>query len=96
MVRTRGRIDANQPLIVKALELGGCTVKSTAALGHGFPDLAVGLRGQNFFLEVKDPSAKPSKRRLTPDEKEWHQLWRGQVDVVETPEDALRAVGLLI
>jgi len=86
------RIDANQSLIVKQLRAIGATVQSLADLGKGVPDLLVGWRGKNWLMEVKDWKQPPSKRRLTPDEKKWHQSWNGQVHVVETFDEALKII----
>ena len=86
------RVDANQSLIVKELRAIGATVQSLADLGKGVPDLLVGWRGQNWLMEIKDWKQPPSKRRLTPDEKKWHQSWNGQVHVVETFDEALKII----
>ena len=94
-MRRRAKIDANQPLIVKALRDAGATVQSLSQVGSGVPDLAVGWRGKNFFFEIKDPSRKPSERKLTDDEKAWHYTWRGQVAVIETVEDAFKVIECL-
>lgn len=94
-MRQRPRKDSNHQEIVDALELAGATILDMAGLGRGAPDLGVGLRGQNFFLEIKDSLKSPSRRRLTRDEKVFHQTWRGQIDTVSTKEEALKAVGLL-
>jgi hypothetical protein len=87
-----GRIDANQPEIVKALRAAGASVQSLADLGRGVPDLLVGWRGINLLFEVKDGAKRPSARRLTPGEEQWHRRWRGQVVVVESVDDALHAL----
>lgn len=92
-MRRNARVDANQPEIVAALRAVGASVLHMHELGRGAPDLACGYRGQNFFLEIKDGSKPPSARRLTPKEREWHQSWWGQVAVVNTPEEALEAIG---
>lgn len=86
----KGKVDANQAAIVKELRSLGFSVGSLASMGAGWPDIAVGMlcirRGlMNFFFEIKVPGAK-----LTVAEKEFHTKWRGQVDVIETTEDALR------
>lgn len=106
-MRRAPRLDANQPEIVRALRAAGCSVQSLAALGDGVPDLLVGWLGRNYLLEVKDGSLPPSRRRLTDDEERWHVQWigdwdeerrcfqGGQVCVVETVEDAFRAIGVL-
>jgi hypothetical protein len=86
------RIDANQPTIVRALREIGASVQSLADLGKGVPDIAVGYRGKNYLFEIKDWKQPPSKRRLTPDEKKWHQVWQGQVHVIETFDEALKII----
>ena len=87
------RTDRNQSEIVEALRAIGATVQHLHEVGHGCPDIAVGYRGKNTFLEIKDWQQAPSKRRLTPDEQEWHRTWRGQVAVVETVAEAFAAIG---
>lgn len=87
------KTDANQAAIVRTLRQAGASVQPIHMVGSGTPDLLVGYRGLNFVLEVKDGSKPPSARRLTPDEREWHDAWRGQVWIVETEDEALRAVG---
>lgn len=93
-MRKRAAVDSNQSDIVDALRRVGCSVTSLAQLGGGVPDLLVGRHGINYALEVKDGSKPPSRRRLTPDEAEWHAAWKGQIAVVENVNDALRAVGV--
>jgi hypothetical protein len=90
------RIDSNQPEIVKALRSVGASVQSLADLGKGVPDLLVAYRGRNYLLEVKDGSLPPSRRRLTEDEQNWHDSWRGQVVIVETIDDALKVIGVRV
>lgn len=94
-MRKRARKDDNHREIVAALTHAGVSVWDTSSLGSGGVDLVAGLRGQNFMLEIKDAAKAPSRRRLTEDEQEFHRTWRGHIDIVGTPEDALRAVGLL-
>lgn len=88
-----GRIDANQPDIVKALRAVGASVWITARMGDGAPDLVVGYRKVNYSFEIKDPSQPPSKRLLTADELRWHAAWNGHVLTILTAEEALRAIG---
>lgn len=95
VMRRAARVDDNQREIVEELRRVGCSVWSLAGVGKGFPDLAVGVRGRNLFLEVKDGSKPPCKRRLTPDEEAFHASWRGHVAVVESVEDALKIVGVM-
>ena len=93
-MRKFARVDDNHAEIAAALRQAGCSVQSLASLGSGCPDLLVGRHNANFLLEVKDGRKSPSKRRLTPDEKDWHEAWRGQVCVVESVNDALWVVGV--
>lgn len=86
------RADANQPEIVEALRAAGASVQHTHEIGRGCPDLAVGFRGQNYWLEVKTPY---TMNDLTDDELRWHMNWRGNVYVVGTVDEALRAIGAL-
>lgn len=91
-MRRAARIDANQPAIIAALRSIGATVQPLHAVGGGCPDLLVGLRGRNILMEVKDGARPPSERRLTADQVEWHAGWRGTVAVVNSAEEAVRAV----
>lgn len=86
-------VDANQSEIVAALRGVGATVQPLHTVGKGCPDLAVGWRGQNYFLEVKDGKKPPSARTLKPDQVEWHGGWKGQVAVVKSVDEALSAIG---
>ena len=94
-MRKYARIDANQPEIVKALRQAGATVTSTATIGKGFPDIAVGFRGTNYLMEIKDGNKPPSAQKLTKDERDWITEWRGQVAVVNSIEQALKEIGAL-
>lgn len=93
-MRRAARIDDNQREIVEALRRAGASVESLAPMGKGVPDLLVGVKRNNYLLEVKDGSKRPSARRLTPDEQVWQARWGGQVVTVESVEEALQAVGL--
>lgn len=86
------KADANQASIVAALRQIGCSVQPLHTVGKGVPDLLVGIRGQNLLLEVKDGAKPPSAQHLTPDQKDWHQAWRGHVEVVNSIEQAIIAV----
>ena len=92
-MRRAAKVDANQTEIVKALRQVGASVQSLAATGKGVPDLLVGFRGKNLLLEVKDGGKVKSDRKLTPDQVEWHQGWRGHVAVVESAEQAIKVLG---
>ena len=80
----RKRSDGNQPEIVANLRSIGCTVQDVHSLGHGFPDILVGYHGKNFLFEIKAPGGK-----ITPDEKEWAQYWKGQSTLIRNFEQAV-------
>ena len=94
MTRRAAKVDANQPAIVAALRRAGASVTPLHMVGNGCPDLAVGYRGENHMLEVKDGAKPPSARKLTPDEADWHQNWRGSSAVVKDVAEAFAAVGI--
>lgn len=93
-MRKKGRVDATQPEIVSALRRAGCSVLVTSGLGGGAMDAVVGRNGINYLLELKDGMLPASKRKLTPDEEEFHKTWKGQIDTVGSIEEAFKAVGL--
>ena len=82
------RVDANQAQIVMALRSVGASVQPLHTVGRGCPDLLVGFRGRCYVFEVKQPGLPPSKR-LTDEEEKWHKNWRGQIGIVETPQQAV-------
>lgn len=95
-MRRAAKIDNNQPLIVDALRAVGARVQSLAAVGDGVPDLLVQFRDMFYLLEVKDPAQPPSKRKLTEEQEFFHKRWASsRLGVVETPEEALQAIGAI-
>lgn len=85
------RVDSNHAVIVEALRKCGISVQSTASIGQGFPDLvAANSSGQVWLIEVKGPKGK-----LTPDQVQFIESWRGDVHVVRSIDDALQLVGVL-
>jgi hypothetical protein len=91
-MRRAAKVDANQPAIIFALRSIGARVMPTHAVGQGFPDLVVSFRGRNILIEIKDGSKPPSARRLTPDQKIFHEGWDGELYVVESAEEAVRVL----
>lgn len=90
------RIDANQPEVVKAFRRCGFTVAHTHMVGNGFPDLVVARHGWTALIEIKDQSKSPSRRKLTPDEAEFHQNWPGEIHIIESPDDVIRLYQSLV
>lgn len=100
-MRYAARADANQRPIVRAIEAIGCSVVDLSRLGFGLGDLLIGApklglggaaRRLNILLEVKDGDKSPSARRLTKFQEEFHATWRGQIDVVNSMDEAIEVV----
>jgi hypothetical protein len=53
----------------------------------------VGYRGVNYLFEIKDGEKVPSKQKLTKDEKCWHSIWYGRVEIVRSVPEALQSIG---
>ena len=94
-MRRAAKVDANQREVVAALRGAGASVQLLHAAGEGCPDLLVGYKGLNMLLEVKDGSKPPSAQKLTPQQEIWHRDWRGHRVVVNSPEAALAAIGVI-
>jgi len=91
--RRNSKVDGNHKSIVKDLEkLNGVSVKSVAQIKK-FLDIVVGYDGNNYLFEIKNPEYPPSARKLTPDEKKFHESWKGQADVVLTTQEILNKIG---
>lgn len=89
-MRRAAKVDTNHAEVVNALRAAGATVKSTASLGKGFPDLVVGWRNRNWLMEVKTETGK-----LTADESRFFDEWGGMVWLVRSPDDALKVIGAI-
>jgi Holliday junction resolvase len=81
------RRDLSEPQIVAALEKAGCDVLRASDV-----DLIVGRAGATYLVECKTPGK--DAKRLRPIQKRLRSSWRGHYAIVETPEQALCAVGL--
>ena len=80
---------------MRALRRVGASVQSLASVGRGCPDLLVGYYDRLFLFEIKDGAKPPSARKLTPDERAWHDRWCTPVHIVCSVDDALRAIGAI-
>lgn len=89
------KVDDNQTEIVKALRQVGATVKALHAVGDDFPDLAVGYHGRTYLIEIKDGNKPPSRRKLSPGQKEFHESWRGHAAVANNVDEALKEIGAI-
>jgi hypothetical protein len=94
-MRRKARIDANQNEIVKALrQIPKLSVAITSQLGNGFVDIVVGYKGKNHLIELKDGSKPASARRLTEDERTFHEQWFGSIYVCDSLEAILKALNI--
>jgi len=91
-MRRAARTDANQQEIVRGLRKTGCTVIDLSAVGCGCPDILVGRAGYNWLFEIKDGSKPPSARKLTIPEQAFFAMWRGNVQVVKSLDEAIDAI----
>lgn len=90
-MRYSAKVDDNQPQIVKELRALGYSVKPVHQIKK-FADILVGdpKTKTNWLFEIKDPAKPPSARKLTEGEQEFWDDWQGQIDLIETTEDAVR------
>lgn len=89
-MRVASRIDTNQPTIVRALRQMGARVLVLSMVGHGCPDLLILFRQKLALVELKDGAKSASRRRLTPDEQQWHEEWAdAPLYVVATVDEAV-------
>jgi len=97
-MRRAANRDKGEAAIIAALRKAGCSVLPLSMAD--VPDLLVGVRGACFLLEVKAPlgprgGTSADGQQLRAGQVAWHRAWRGHVDVVRTPIEALVAVGLV-
>lgn len=85
------KTDQNQKEIVKVLRQVGADVLDLSAVGGGCPDLVVAWRGENVFVEVKNPA---TKGKLRDTQKEFFERWRGKKIVVYSADEALQKLGI--
>jgi Holliday junction resolvase len=88
-MRRRARRDDNHRDIVATFRACHASVLDTASLGNGAPDLIIGYNKQTVLVEVKDGSKPPSKRKLTLDEVEFMNTWRGKYVIIESVDDVI-------
>jgi hypothetical protein len=83
------KVDDNHAEIIAAFLQLGWSARSTAAIGKGFPDAAVGKFGHTYLIEIKDSSKPLSRRKLTEDEERFWREWRGSVIMIEGVADVI-------
>jgi hypothetical protein len=89
------KLDANHLPIKRALQDAGRPVFDSAHMGNGLSDLiTTHVDGRVLFVEIKRPGP-PSARRLTPAEEKFRRKFPEAHVIVQSIDEALRAVGLL-
>lgn len=71
--------------------VGNFSVKRVKQLLHAVHGLKV-IDGANLLFELKDGTQTASKQKLTPDEVEFHNKWKGQLSIINSTEAAVRLV----
>lgn len=84
MVGYAKKVDANQALIVKALERAGVSVE---IIGKPL-DLLCCAKGRTFLMEIKNLDGRD---RLTNDQIKFIAEWPGEIHIVHTAEEAVAA-----
>jgi hypothetical protein len=88
--------DANNSVIVKALQDMGVSVIDTAHVGCGFPDLVLGYANCTLLLEIKNPKTSYGRKGLNKNQIQWKKDWMGgPYAMVDSVEAAIRAVETL-
>ena len=86
------KVDVNQAEIVKTLRKAGADVYILSSVGKGIPDLMVCFNGETILMEVK----RDAKAKFTKDQLKFIANWKGgPLSRVDSPEAALRAIGLI-
>lgn len=86
------RIDGNSRQIVNALRKAGATVYHIK-----LPvDILVGFKGVTMLMEIKNPGTPYGKRGPNGNQKGFMDTWGGgAVALVDSPEAALQAIGVI-
>jgi hypothetical protein len=71
--------------------VGNFSKKRVKQLLHAINGLTI-IEGANLLLELKDGTKSASQQKLTSDEIEFHETWKGQLAIVNSPESALELI----
>lgn len=83
-MRYNSKRDENHPEIVDAFRRFGADVFDAGGVGHGFPDIVVGFRGNTYLAEIKTERGKLKKTQEAFIER-YPQI---KVHIVRTTDDA--------
>ena len=90
------RKDANHNEIVDAMTKVGAYVIDMSHVGKGFPDLIVGFQSKTILMEIKNRKTSYGRKGLNKNQLEWKEQWLGgPYCVVDSPESALRMIGVI-
>lgn len=84
MKRTQSS-DDNQPDIVKRYRAHGAEVDVVSKWRPY--DLVVSVAGQTSLVEIKNPEQPPSKRKLSDNERDFHEKWKAPIPIILTIDD---------
>lgn len=92
--RQAARVDDNQPSIVEHLrKLSGVTVEP------GHDDILVGYKGQNYWIEIKDPAKTLNKcgrvkaKEIKKKQRELLSSWAGNYYIAWTFKEIVEIIG---
>ncbi len=71
--------------------VGDFNVKRVKQLLHAVNGLRI-IDGATLLMELKDGTQSASKQKLTKDEVEFHDNWKGQLVIVNNAESAVRLI----
>lgn len=104
-MRRAAKVDANQTKVVASLRKAGLSVAVTSMVGNGFPDLVVAgnyppfwnrkIKTKTILVELKNPDMPPSGQKLTPDEIDFMDSWKGEYLKTNNVDDILKTFGLI-
>ena len=95
MVTYARRVDDNQTEIVKTFRDLGASVFILSNVGRGCPDLLVGVYGITTIVEIKDGTKPLSAQKLTYDEQEFFNKWKGDAHIVRSVDDCLLLIAAM-
>jgi Holliday junction resolvase len=93
MRRAKAKRDANHGPIARHFEALGCSVVELPHAGvAGFPDLVIGVIGENVLVEVKNPETRYGRAGLNANQQAFNRDWRGSPMVAVSTEDEATAL----
>ena len=82
------KTDSNQQEILNDLKRLGISYFVASGVGAGFPDIVVGFRGLNWFIEIKTETGKQTKPQI-----KFEESWQGQYAICRSTEQVLEVIG---